>query len=262
MKQSGNYRHLTIEIEEHLAHVTINRPPVNALNKLLVEELALVAKTLSAIRDVWFVVLTAVGHVFCAGADLKERNSLEEKDVLQTVKKIQNMVYAWAAIPQPVVIGIQGSVFGGGLELALTGDIIVASETAVFGFPEVRLGVIPGAGGTQLLALLTSQSIAKKWILSAKRFSAREALEDHVINFVFSAKSFDREFSSFLADMLSNAPLAMRQAKKSIQRSLLASLRKGMNYESACYETIIATHDRREAIRAFLEKRSPQWQGK
>jgi enoyl-CoA hydratase/carnithine racemase len=262
MRIKKSFQHIIVEIENHLASVTINRPPVNALNQQLVRELTDIARSLAKKQDVWIIALRASGGVFSAGADLKERSDLTDKEISRVVKKIQRMVYEWTLLPQPVIVGLQGPTLGGGLEIALASDIIAAADTAILGFPEVSLGIIPAAGGTQLLTRRTSLGVAKKWILSAKRFSAQEAFNDNVVDFVLPTTAFEQEFRQLLNHIQSNAPLSLRQAKKSISKSFLASLKKGLRDETKCYNVLIGTKDRKEAITAFLEKRQPIWKGK
>ena len=171
------------DVEDHLARVVLHRRPVNALNKPFVRELTAAARALARRKDVRVISVTSSLGIFCAGADLKERAGLPPSRVGQTVRAIQQMVFAWASLPQPVVAGVAGAALGGGLEFALAADLIAASEEAVFGFPEVTLGIIPAGGGTQLLTDRVSRATASRWVLTGRRFSAHEAARapvDHV----------------------------------------------------------------------------------
>ncbi len=257
-----NFQHITLSIENHIARVTLNRPPVNALNKELVAELVNVAHLFKSNDDVWVVAVTAAGKAFCAGADLKERAGVSQENVIDFVSGIQSAVAAWCEIPQPVIMGINGAALGGGLEFALSGDIIAASDTAMLGLPETSLGIIPAAGGTQRLAQRTSSGTAKKWILTAKKFTAQEAKDDGVIDYIFSAESFIGEFEKIVLQVASNAPLALRQAKKAIESSYSDWLMDGFENERTYYQPLIPTDDRLEALKAFGEKRKPEWKGK
>ncbi len=257
-----NFQHITLSIENHIARVTLNRPPVNALNKELVAELVNVAHLFKSNDDVWVVAVTAAGKIFCAGADLKERAGVSQENVIDFVSGIQSAVAAWCEIPQPVIMGINGAALGGGLEFALSGDIIAASDTAMLGLPETSLGIIPAAGGTQRLAQRTSSGTAKKWILTAKKFTAQEAKDDGVIDYIFSAESFIGEFEKIVLQVASNAPLALRQAKKAIESSYSDWLMDGFENERTYYQPLIPTDDRLEALKAFGEKRKPEWKGK
>ena len=257
-----NFQHITLSIENHIARVTLNRPPVNALNKELVAELVNAAHLFKSNDDVWVVAVTAAGKIFCAGADLKERAGVSQENVIDFVSGIQSAVAAWCEIPQPVIMGINGAALGGGLEFALSGDIIAASDTAMLGLPETSLGIIPAAGGTQRLAQRTSSGTAKKWILTAKKFTAQEAKDDRVIDYIFSAESFIGEFEKIVLQVASNAPLALRQAKKAIESSYSDWLMDGFENERTYYQPLIPTDDRLEALKAFGEKRKPEWKGK
>ncbi len=256
------YQHLIVKIENHIAHVTLHRPPVNALNRELVEELVDIATQFKSSDNVWVVAVTATGKAFCAGADLKERAGVPQEQVMNFVKGIQSVAASWCEIPQPVIMGIHAPALGGGLEFALAGDILAASESATLGLPETSLGIIPAAGGTQRLAQRTSSAIAKKWILTAKHFSATEAKEDGVIDFVFPSEKFETEFWKIVQQVASNAPLALRQAKKAIDSSYDEWLLDGFENEKTFYQPLIPTDDRREALKAFIEKRKPMWKGK
>jgi len=255
------FQHISFTVAEHIAHVRLHRPPVNALNRELVSELTAVAHEIHQSSDVWIVELSAEGKTFCAGADLKERATIADADVVKVVRGIQTMAVAWMEVPQPVVVGIQGPALGGGLELALAGDLLVASEEAVLGFPEVSLGIIPAAGGTQRLAQRASLGIARKWILTAKQFTAHDALADGVIDAVVPAAAFVRDLSAYVVRLASNAPLALRQAKEALNISYNEWLKRGLRHELDSYVPLIATRDRREALEAFAQKRKPKWKG-
>ena len=255
-------KYVQVSVRDHVARVELDRPPVNALSQDFVTELKEVAKSFRRCRDVWVVALTASGQAFCAGADLKERASLPESRVAQTVKNIQRMVHAWIEIPQPVLVAVHGAALGGGLELALAADIIVASESAKLGFPEVGLGIIPAATGTQRLSQRTRLGVANKWVLCGSPFDAQEALHDGVVDFVFPHTTFEQEFNTVVSRVAVCAPLALRQAKKALNISYRQSLRRGLKAESECYAELIPTADRAEALRAFRQKRKPIWKGK
>ncbi|MFA6467858.1 MAG: enoyl-CoA hydratase-related protein [Bacteroidota bacterium] len=257
-----NYQHLTLNTEQHIARVTLHRPPVNALNKELVAELIDAASLLRMNDEVWVIAVQGEGKVFCAGADLKERAGVPQDQVMQFVNGIQSVAAAWCEIPQPVIMGIHGAALGGGLEFALSGDILIAGDSAILGLPETSLGIIPAAGGTQRLAQRTSSGIAKKWILTAKQFTAAEAKADGVVDFLFPAEKFSEEFDAIVREIASNAPLAIRQAKKAIESSYKSWLMDGFENERTYYEPLIPTEDRMEALKAFAEKRKPRWVGK
>jgi enoyl-CoA hydratase/carnithine racemase len=234
---------------------------VNALGSAFVAELARLARSIARDPGIHVVAVASSLRVFCAGADLKERADASAAVVRATVANIQSMVRSWLAIPQPVLMLIDGAALGGGLEFALTGDIILASDDIVLGFPEVGLGIIPGAGGTQLLARRTNQGIAKKWILTGQKFSAAEALSDGVVDIVAPRTPVNAQWESLIAALAAQPPLALRQAKKAITGGVGLPLTKAFALERACYRRLVSTNDRQEALRAFLEKRTPVFTG-
>lgn len=257
-----HFKNMSFSIDGSVAHVVLNRPPVNALNREFVLELLSLGQSLSRKKDVWVVSVRSALKVFSAGADLKERSSLSNAQIAGFEKQIQKMVQTWLGLPQPLLMRLDGSALGGGLEFALAGDILVASEEALLGFPEVGLGIIPGAGGTQTLARRTSLGVARKWILTGQKYSAREALSDGVVDIVVPAANMSAEFDRIRAEVTSRAPLALRQAKKAINEGFDLGLGRALAMERSCYARLIRTRDRQEALHAFIEKRSPVWQNK
>jgi enoyl-CoA hydratase/carnithine racemase len=253
---------LSLTVSSHLARIDLHRPPVNALNNEFVKELTQTARLLAKRKDVWLVSITSSLPTFCAGADLKERAAIPAHRVASTVKKIQQMVRAWIAVPQPVIVGIQGAALGGGLEFALSADLIAVSEGSLLGFPEVTLGIIPAAGGTQLLSLRTSHAVASHWVLTGRRFSGREAFTDRVVDFCWPDDAFGEAYDELLSSLMMNAPLALRQAKKALRGSTDTAVDQRLTHEHSCYMPLIKTKDREEALKAFLDKRPPVWRGR
>lgn len=256
------YQNLHFSVEHHIARIVLDRPPVNALNKALVAELVHVATSIKNSDDIWIVAVTAAGKVFCAGADLKERAGVPQDQVLTFVQGIQSVASAWCAVPQPVLMGIHGAALGGGMEFALAGDILAASDAALLGLPETSLGIIPAAGGTQRLAQRTSSGIAKKWVLTAQQFTAAQALEDGAVDFVLPAETFAQDFEGLVQRVAANAPLALRQAKRAVEASYSDWLMDGFGNELTYYGPLIPTEDRTEALNAFAGKRRAVWKGK
>jgi methylglutaconyl-CoA hydratase len=255
------YKHLSLALHDHTARVVLNRPPVNALNREFVTELTLLAAELGHNESIHLVALSSALSVFCAGADLKERAFMPDGDVGPAVRDIQSMVRAWCGLPQPVVVQINGAAMGGGLEFALSGDILIASTEAQLGFPELRLGIIPAAGGTQLITRRTNAGIAKKWILTGIKFSGEQAAKDGVVDTAVASADLSAAFEHVIKSLLSQSPLALRQAKKAINEGIGLPLGESLDLEHRCYEPLIRTKDRREALEAFLEKREPVWSG-
>jgi enoyl-CoA hydratase/carnithine racemase len=254
--------HTILTLDGHIARVELNRAPVNALNREFVEELTRLAHGLSKDDNVWLVAVTSRQRAFCAGADLKERSGIPDSEVLTIVRGIQGLAKAWSDLPQPVVMGIQGAALGGGLEFALAADLLAASHDAKLGLPEVSFGILPAAGGTQRLALRASLGVARKWVLSAGQFSAIQALEDGVVDYVFEAASFAAQFEDLVTRLASNAPLSLRQAKKALLHASSKILGDGLVAELEAYRPLITTEDRKEALKAFGEKRPPKWKAK
>lgn len=253
---------LKVKLREHTLWVKLDRPPVNALSQKLVAELRILAEWIPTNPEIWLVVVSNSGKVFCAGADLKERATVTDDQVASVVKSIQAAFQCWASIPVPVIMGVNGAAIGGGLELALTGDLIAVSASAKLGFPETHLGIIPGAGGTQRMPRRTSLGTANKWILTAEIFSAEEALKDGVAQYVFPDEAFETELMKLATQVEKNAPIALRQAKHAIQHGAAIDLDAALDIESKDYAALIPTRDRVEALVAFREKRPPKWQGK
>jgi methylglutaconyl-CoA hydratase len=208
------------------------------------------------------VVLTAVGDVFCAGADLKERAGMSEREVADRIDHYGRAFGAIESLPKPVICAISGHAFGGGLELALACDLRLMREDVQVGLTELKLGIIPGAGGTQRLPRVVGVSKAKELIFTAARISAAEAVR---IGLVTSAHSADTLVDSAIAlgrQMLSCAPIALAQAKAAIDAGSEVDLATGLKIESRCYAITIPTEDRVEGLTAFREKRAPQFKGR
>jgi len=259
-----DYQYLQYEIEDYIATVTIDRPPVNALNQALVGELKNVAGDIENAADAGKVrcaIITSTGKYFCAGADLKERMGIAEADVAPTVQKIGEAVARLADISVPTIAAIQGSAMGGGFEVALAADIRVMAEGAQVGLRETALAIIPGAGGTQRLTRLIGPSNAILWITSAGLFSAREALQQGAVNYVVPASELMTKARSIAQQIAQNGPLAVLQAKCAIKQGMDLPLPEGLALEFECYKKIIATKDRVEGLNAFREKRPPEYSG-
>lgn len=255
---------VTLERDGHIATIKLNRP--NALNAFNYETLVRLGEIIETIeqqmKEIRVVIVTAEGRAFCAGADLKERRTLNEQQVRRNVRKIRDVFSALERIPQPTIAAINGFAFGGGFELALACDFRYALQEAKMGLTEVSLGIIPGAGGTQRLSKLIGPSRAKELILTAKKICATEAFEYGILNGV--AENFEQlnaKVQSMANDILANAPLAVYQAKYSIDKGNGVDLQTGLDIESKAYEVIIPTKDRVEALEAFSAKRKPIFQG-
>jgi enoyl-CoA hydratase/carnithine racemase len=251
--------------EDFTAVLTINRPPVNALNRELVSELGQAAEMIEHdvnAGKVRAAIITAEGKYFCAGADLKERLDMPEEEVAPTVRNIGAAMNKIAEISVPTIAAMQGSAMGGGFEVALAADIRILVDSAQVGLRETALAIIPGAGGTQRLTRLIGPSNAILWITTARLFSAKEALEQGAVNFVVSEPELMPKAWEIANEISKNGPLAVREAKKAIQLGLGKDLKQGLDIEWQCYLNVIPTQDRKEGLAAFKEKRKPKYVGK
>ncbi|MGG1660738.1 enoyl-CoA hydratase-related protein [Brevibacillus sp. NRS-1366] len=252
------------ERDGHIGLITLNRPDeLNALNYETLERLGdFIEQVRLDSKEIRVLIVKAEGRAFCAGADLKERRTLTEQQVRRNVRKIRDVFTALERLPQPTIAMINGFAFGGGFELALACDFRYAVAEAKMGLTEVSLGIIPGAGGTQRLSRLIGPSKAKELILTARRISAADAQELGFVNGVAEDNVILEALAMGLAnEILANAPLAVYQAKSAIDRGSSVDLQTGLDLETMCYEVIIPTKDRLEALEAFQEKRKPVFLG-
>jgi enoyl-CoA hydratase len=255
---------ILLEQKGHTALITINRPEaMNAFNYDTLNELQQVVDSLRINPDVRVVIFTGSGEkAFSVGADLKERKTLTEAQVLRNVYKIGEVFQSVATLPQPTVAAMNGYAFGGGMELALACDFRLAAAGASMGLTETSLAIIPGAGGTQRLPRLIGESKALELILTAKRLTSEEAHEIGLVTRVVNKDNFFEEVHAFVEPMLSNGPVALQQAKYAVKNGMNVDLQTGLQIERKAYEITIPTEDRVEALLAFSEKRKPEFKGK
>jgi len=261
-----NYQTLAVETRQaHVLLVTLNRPKaLNALNTQMGRELFELWTRLGAEPgETRCVVLTGSGErAFCAGADLKERDGMAHADWQTQHELFERGFMALMEFPLPVVAAVNGHAFGGGLEIALCCDFIYASSAARFALPEVRLGIMPGGGGTQNLARAAGERRAKELILSGRQFTAAEGVDWGIFNRACESASVLNDALETARAIAENAPLSVRQAKKSIRYGLQTDLLTGYRFEIEAYNRLVDTEDRREGVRAFNEKRKPVFRGK
>ena len=248
--------------EAGIGVLSLARPPVNALGRQLVADLGAAAAALAADGSVRALVLTGEGRTFCAGADLKERQGMSEDQVRAFVQTLSATFQSLAGLPMPTAAAINGTAAGGGCELALACDFRVLDEAGRIGLPETTLAIVPGAGGTQRLPRLIGPSRAKRWIFSGRLFTAAEAVADGVADLAAPSEKVVERAVDLLADMARSAPLAVRAAKRAVEAALDLPLQEGLDVEWRCYETILSTEDRLEALAAFKEKRKPVFKGR
>jgi enoyl-CoA hydratase/carnithine racemase len=248
-----------------VAVVTIDRAArSNALSKNTVLELGRLGRALTADSAVRLGVLTGAGEkTFCAGADLKERQGMSPNDVRELLGLYRSELAWLGAADFPVAAAINGAALGGGLELALICDFRVAVEHALLGLPETSLGIIPAAGGTQRLPRLIGEARALELILRGTRITARQALDYGLVHRVTPASvAVVDDCCSWLSSVVDGAPIAQRAALRAIRAARSAALEQGLEIERALYDECLLSEDRAEALRAFAEKRAPQFRGR
>ncbi len=251
-------------IDAGICTLTLNRPDsMNALNGELLEELAKTLREIAYDPDVRVVILSGgTGPAFCVGADLKERTTMGETAVRQRIDSYRVIFDALAALPKPTICAINGYAFGGGLEIALACDLRVVAEETQVGLTELRLGIIPGAGGTQRLARLVGTARAKELIFTAARFSGTRAAELGIANYAVPASQLMDRARSLAGEMIKSAPIALAQAKIAIDTGMQVDLQSGLTLEAVAYGNTLSTQDRLEGLAAFREKRAPRFEGK
>jgi len=249
------------EPERRIATVLLNRPErLNALNEPLMNELADALRELDADEDVRCIVLGGSEKAFAAGADIGEMATASAMD-MYAAKRVDR----WdtiRAVRTPLVAAVSGFCLGGGCELAMSCDLIVASETAQFGQPETALGLLPGAGGTQRLTHAVGKAVAMDVILSGRRLSAQEALAAGLVARVVSPEGWLEEAKSVAAEIATKGPVANRLAKEAVNRAFEAPLSLGLDYERRVLYLAFASEDAKEGLNAFLEKRPPEFRGR
>ncbi|MFS0689233.1 enoyl-CoA hydratase-related protein [Sporosarcina sp. 179-K 8C2 HS] len=250
--------------ENNIAYVTINREEaLNCFNYEALHQLQQVIDSISLDQEVRAVIITGAGDkAFSAGADLKERKTLNETEVRRNVKAIRDAFNSIASLPQPTIAAVNGYALGGGFELMIACDFSIAVEGAVMGLTETSWAIIPGAGGTQRLPRLVGEMKAKELIFTARKITAEEGLELGIVLQVVKKENLLSACEKLAYDMMKNGPVAIKQAKYAITQGMNTDMQTGLAIESKAYELIIPTEDRMEALQAFSEKRSPQFMGK
>ena len=255
---------ITYEQRGSVASITLNRPEVlNAFNFDMLTELHAVIESIRIHPDIRIVLITGAGDkAFSVGADLKERRTLPDTLVKRNLNKFGEVFNAIESLPQPTICILNGYAFGGGLELALACDFRFAVQDIVVGLTETKLGIIPGAGGTQRLPRLIGEAKALEMILCAKKITSEEGLAYGLFTKVIKRPSLTEEVSHFVNSILDNAPIAVQQAKFAVKQGLKVDLHTGLQIERKAYEITLPTEDRIEALNAFVEKRAAQFKGK
>ena len=247
--------------EPNVALIQINRPKeLNALNPVLMADLRDTLQYLDKKDNVRAIVITGSERAFAAGADIKE---MSEKSALEM--QAADQFSTWDQIrrtKKPLIAAVSGFCLGGGCELAMTCDMIVASETAMFGQPEIKLGVMPGAGGTQRLTRAIGKPMAMEMVLTGKLISADEALSLRLINKVVPIEMYLREALALAQEIASMSPIAAQLAKEAVNRAFDTHLDDGLQFERKNFYLCFSSEDQKEGMRAFIEKRKPAFRGR
>lgn len=252
---------ILVEKRESIGWVRLNRPQVlNALNTSVMKELSDCFEEMDHDEQIRCIVLTGNEKAFAAGADIQEMATASSVDFV-----IRQFFKDWERIrkvQKPIIAAVSGFALGGGCELAMLCDLIVASETARFGQPEINIGVMPGAGGTQRLTRAVGQKKAMEMILTGKMISAQEALDYGLINRVVPVEQLEEETMNLAQEIASKPAIAVRLAKQSVMKAMDLTLEHGVHFEQNAFYLLFASDDQKEGMQAFVEKRKPKFTGK
>ncbi len=247
--------------QEGYAIVQLNRPDVlNALNMKLMEELVDTLESLDREPEIRCIILTGNEKAFAAGADIKEMADASAVEML-----IRDQFARWdriRRIKKPIIAAVSGFALGGGCELAMTCDMVVASETAKFGQPEINIGVMPGAGGTQRLTRAVGKAKSMEMVLTGRMIAADEALRWGLVNKVVPVEYYLEEAKSWAKEIASKPPVAVRLAKEAVLKAFDTTIEGGLEFERKNFYLLFASEDQKEGMKAFGEKRKPEWRGK
>jgi enoyl-CoA hydratase/carnithine racemase len=247
---------------EGIRILTMDKPPVNALGRELVEALATELAELREDTGARCLILRGAGKHFCAGADLKERRGMSLDQVREFVPRLGAVCRAVGALPFPTIAAVAGTAAGGGCELALACDLRILADDAKIGLRETALAILPGAGGTCRLPRIAGMAAAKRWIFTAQLYTAAEARVDGVADLVVPMERLDDAARELAGTIAANGPVAVRLAKQSIEGGWDLSMDEALALEWQCYEGVLDTSDREEALNAFAEKRAPRFSGR
>jgi enoyl-CoA hydratase len=256
-----NYSTIIVTKQDGYAVTQFNRPEVlNALNMKLMEELVGALETLDKDDDVRAILITGNEKAFAAGADIKEMADASAVEML-----VRDQFARWdriRKIKKPLIAAVSGFALGGGCELSLMCDIIIASETAKFGQPEINIGVMPGAGGTQRLTRAVGKAKAMEMVLTGKMISADEAMRWGLVNKVVPVEYYLEEAKALAKEIASKPPVAVRLAKEAVLKAFDTTIEGGLEFERKNFYLLFASDDQKEGMKAFVEKRKPEWTGK
>jgi enoyl-CoA hydratase len=258
-----HYENIKVEkvgAKQNVALISLNRPKaLNSLSDMLMKELNCALVGFDHDDHIGAIVITGNEKVFAAGADIKEMTDLQFH---QNVRR--KFLAHWthiSEIKKPIIAAVNGYAFGGGCELAMMCDVIYAGEKAQFSQPEINIGTIPGAGGTQRLPRIVGKSLAMEMVLTGNRISAHEAKEAGLVSKVFPPDHLVAEAVKLAEKIAGQSPLIVQMAKEAVNKAFEMTLKEGLNYERCLFHSTFATHDQKEGMSAFKEKRSPEWKG-
>lgn len=257
----SNLQFIETSIKDSIGFIELNRPKqLNALNRPMIREIVETLEAFDENDEVRVIVLTGRGRAFAAGADIDEMANDD------TVKmELLNQFKDWdriAVTKKPLIGAVQGFALGGGFELALCCDMLFAAEDAKFGFPEVNIGVMPGAGGTQRLTKLMGKTKALEWLWLGEPMDAKEAKHYGVINRTIAPEVLFEETVKFATKLTKQAPLSLRLIKEAVHKAVDYSLYEGMQFERKNFYLLFSSEDQKEGMNAFIEKRNPNFKGK
>lgn len=260
-----DFQTLLYEKDDMVGIITLNRPDrLNALNAKLKEELGLILDQVESDPEVRAVVLTGGEKAFCAGADIKERSKvqLSQSEAYSFRLKNHGLYNKLEDLEKPVLAAVSGPAYGGGCELALCCDLRLASESARFAVPEVKLGMIPAAGGTQRLPRIIGVTKAKEMLYTGEPVDAGEAFRVGLVNRVLPVESLLDEARALAHKLAGNPPLPLKFAKRAVNIGMQLDIKSALDYESHCVALLTASEDRQEGFKAFVEKRKPVYRGR
>jgi len=256
------YQVLKVSREDFLGIITINRPDaMNALNSRMVTELISALNEMEKDESVRCVVITGSERAFSAGADIKEMADMTAVQMAMT----GHFFPLWDRVgrfPKPIVAALSGFVLGGGLELAMSCDVLIASETTQLGQPEIDIGIMPGGGGTQRLTRAVGKYKAMEMVLTGKRIGAEEAKMLGLVSRVVPKEAYLTEAKKVAGEIASRSPVAVRQAKMAVNKAFEMGLSDGLDFERELFYLLFASEDKTEGMKAFMEKRKPEFRGK
>jgi enoyl-CoA hydratase len=258
-----SYQFLTFAVTDRIATITVNRPDkLNALNDATIAELGVAIDEARVRDDVGAVILTGAGRAFVAGADISELHGQTPLAGTARSRAGQNVFRRFETSPKPTIAAINGFALGGGCELAMACHMRIASEFAKLGQPEVKLGIVPGYGGTQRLPRLVGRGAALRLLLTGEIIDANEAYRLRLVDQVVPAAALIETATALLKTMLTNAPIAMAGCIETLDRGLDVSLEEGLRIESDAFGALSSTEDVEEGMQAFLAKRPPVFSGR